>query len=69
MVIYGTIVNFDDGVKDREKEPLVIRGHHPDELDAFRAAHSFKRVQKNSRWRYSRPRAVVENEFNRWYRK
>lgn len=52
-----------------DKEPLVIRGHHPDELDAFRDANSFHRVQKNSRWRYSRPRKVVEKEFNRWYRR
>lgn len=52
-----------------DKEPLVIRGHHPDELDVFRNCSSFKRVQKNSRWRYSRPRDTVEREFNRWYRR
>lgn len=53
-------------VRTGSSEPCQVTGHAPDELDQFRT-HSFERVVKNSRWRYSRPRAVVEREFNRWY--
>lgn len=47
-------------------EPHLIDGYSPVELDSFRT-HSLARVVKNSRWRYSRPRHVVEREFRRWY--
>lgn len=46
---------------------FLVRGYAPSELDAFRT-RSLKRVRQNSRWRYSRPRAVVEAEFERWFR-
>ena len=48
------------------REPHLIRGYAPDELDSFRT-HSLARVVKNTRWRFSRPRAVVERDFRRWY--
>jgi DNA helicase HerA-like ATPase len=48
-------------------EPALIQGYAPDELDRCRTG-SFGRVARNSRWRYSRPRAVVERDFRRWYR-
>ena len=38
----------------------------PTVLDSMRT-NSLERVKKNSRWRYSRPREVVEREFRRWY--
>ncbi len=43
-----------------------VAGYAPEQLDAFRT-HSRQRVVNNSRWRYSRPRAVVEREFTNWY--
>ncbi len=47
--------------------PVLIQGYGPDELDGFRT-NSLQRVINNSRWRYSRPRKVVEWDFNKWYR-
>jgi type IV secretory pathway TraG/TraD family ATPase VirD4 len=47
-------------------ETVLVDGYSPADLDGFRT-NSASRVVKNSRWRYSRPRAVVEREFNAWY--
>ncbi len=51
-----------------DKKPELVHGHSPDELDSL-VTNSFKRVQKNTRWRYARERAVVEKEFYTWYSK
>jgi len=48
-------------------EPALIYGYGPGELDGLRTG-SLGRVIRNSRWRYSRPRAAVERDFRRWYR-
>lgn len=53
-------------VRTGAAEPRLVRGYSPDDLDEHRT-HSLARVRKNTRWRYSRPRAVVEQEFRRWY--
>ena len=44
----------------------LVRGYAPEALDAFRTS-SFERVRRNSRWRFSRPREVVERQFAAWY--
>jgi len=46
--------------------PRQLRGLSPVELDGFRTG-SLERVKKNSRWRFSRPRGVVEADILRWY--
>ena len=53
-------------VRTGSSEPCLINGYSPRELDNLRT-NSFARVVKNTRWRYTRPRATVEREFRRWY--
>ena len=53
-------------VRTGSSEPQLINGYSPRELDNLRT-NSFARVVKNTRWRYTRPREVVEREFRGWY--
>ena len=53
-------------VRSGNREPYSVTGHSPQSLESLKTG-SLARVVKNSRWRYSRPRATVENEFDRWF--
>ncbi len=53
-------------VRVSNRQPQMVRGFPPTALDLERTG-SLRRVVNNSRWRYSRPRAVVEREFKGWY--
>ena len=53
-------------VRTTTSEPRLVSGFAPESLDGF-THDSFNRVQKNTRWRFARPRHAVQEKLEKWY--
>lgn len=47
-------------------EPRLVAGYAPGDLNCF-VRDSFERVQKNTRWRFARPRGAIQRVLSEWY--
>jgi len=55
-------------VRTTTQEPRLLSGYSPGDLADF-SRNSFERVRKNSRWRFSRSREIVQRDLASWYSK
>ena len=53
-------------VRTTTSEPWLVSGYPPESLDGF-MQNSFERVRKNTRWRFSKSRQVVQKDLENWY--